>query len=72
MFERDRNVFVLPNTDLTPVWAAFRKQSKINKNLAAVTLAALVCVLVLSKEVDKLDRQIRKMKNGEGESKCND
>lgn len=72
MFEKDRNVFILPNTDMTPVWEAFRKQNKINKKLAVIALVTLICVISLSKEVDKLDRQVRKLKNGEGESKCDD
>ena len=72
MFEKDRNIFIMPGTDLTPVWEAFRKQTKINKNLAAATLVALVCVFALSNEVDRLNRQIKRMKNREGENKSDD
>ena len=72
MFEKDRNIFIMPGADLTPVWAAFQKQNKINKNLAAATIIALIGVFALSNEIDRLNRKIKRMKNREGENKCND
>ena len=60
-------MIIMEKVDLTPVWKAFGRQASVNRNHAIFALATTVVLYIQAKQIEDLEKEIKRLKRGEGD-----